>query len=716
EIFRLLSDNKKNLYLVGDMKQSIYRFRGADPLVFSRLMKDPDFEVIRLNRNFRSCAQVIDSANAIFTGTMTEELGDVNYDKDSALVQGMKYDTDESNRTELITFTGGNAETNRRSEAAYIADRIKDMVNGGFRVTEGKDKRPCRYGDIAVIMGKYSRNIGIYKEALDRAGVPYDAKDNDEYTDFSEVKHALSLLRVIDDPYRDSDLAAVLMKEPYMLSAEEMAEIKLAAGRGGSLWSGLSKYARNNARAQAVLRELNGYREFAEQNSAERLIRRICDESMLIPAVEAAPEGAKKSANLHKLIYFAEKFSGGESASLYDFIKYMELIKSGNVKLSEAKGGTGGNAVRLMTIHGSKGLEFPVCFISNLTSRDKSMSDELICSPDFGIGMKISDTANMLKVNTQTYSMVSDELKRLGRSEEMRLLYVAATRAKEKMIFTAPVSNGEPDMHYGWVLKSGAVNADPSKSIILVRPLGIYEPKSEAVRAEESSGEAEIPTFTEYAYKRISAVPSKVTATQIGVKSVDDFSEQSETMDRFMRIPSFVSGGEGSKLTGKKRGDAYHKVMELLDFCAKPEDVPRLLDEMLENRKISEIERASVSEDDIARFLTCGLCGRAAKSAEVHRESPIFFEYVPEAGEWGVEDWTGEEKPFIQGIADMYFVENGEIVLVDYKTNSRVTAAQLTEEYRGQLDIYARALAEATGMRVKQKLLYSFELGEIEVK
>ena len=710
EIFRLLSDNKQNLYFVGDIKQSIYRFRGADPLVFSRLTKDRDFTVIDLNKNFRSCREVIDSVNGIFMGNMTEELGDVDYDSKCALVQGTSYDTGTENITELVTFGGKNAEESRKSEAAYIADRIKQMVSEGFRVTEKGVKRPCGYGDFAVLMGRYSANIEIYKDAFDKAGVPYDAKDTEEYTDFSDVKHALSLLRVIDDPYRDTDLAAVLMREPYMVPEKEMAEIKIAAGRGKSLWSGLNKYAKTNKRAAFILHELNGYRKFSEENSAERLIRKICDESMLIPAAEVSPNGAKRSSNLHKLIYFAERFSGGESASLYDFISYMDNIRKGKITLAQAKGDSTG-AVRMMTIHGSKGLEFPVCFVSNLSSRPRNFADEIICDPVCGIGMKICDTERMLKIETQTYKMVADENKRLDMSEEMRLLYVAATRAKEKLIFTAPMSRGEPGMHYGWVLRSRAVN----NGLITVRNYAEYSPDAAALTAEDTGEDAELPAFTDYAYRSFSSVPAKVTATQIGVKSVDDYAAQSDKIERFMRLPSFLGTSVTSRLTGKKRGDAYHKVMEMLDFSAKPEDVPHILDTLCENGKISDIERLSVSESDIASFLTSDLCRRAAESGDVNREFPIFCEYVPETGEWGVSDWDGEEKPFIQGIADMFFVEDGEIVLVDYKTNVNVTADQLIEEYRGQLDVYARALSEATGMKVRQKLLYSFGLGEVEI-
>ena len=712
QIFELISDSKKNLFFVGDIKQSIYRFRGADPLVFSRIMKDPDFTVINLNRNFRSCAEVIDSVNGIFLGTMTEQLGDVDYDSSCALVQGSPYSTDSRNRTELIVFGKGKAEENRIAEASYITYRIRKMIAEGFEITENGVKRPCRYGDFAVIMGRYSSNIGIYKAAFERSGIPFDAKSNDDYTDFSEVKHALALLRVIDDPYRDTDLALVLMKEPYLLPAQEMARIKLAGGKkNGSLWTGLIKYARTDARAAHILAEINGYRAFAEENSAARLIRHICDESMLIPAAEAAPEGDKKSRNLHKLIHYAERFTGSESASLYDFITYMESIGNGSIKLDQEKSTARADVVRIMTIHASKGLEFPVCFVSNVTSRALSMPDELICDPKVGIGMKISDTARKLLIKTCLYETVHDETERLGNSEEMRLLYVAATRAKEKLIFTVPFSGGKPDMHYGWVLGSRAVNDD--------RLIDVFNDPKEAddIKADDEAAEAGsylLPDFTEYAHIDLVDIPAKVTATQIGVKSVDDFSAERDKMDRFLRMPSFIGKRETSRLTGKKRGDAYHKVMEKLDFGAGVQDVPAILDELCGKGLISDIERLSVDEEDISRFLTSGLCQRAAASGTVRREYPIFCEY--DGAELGITDWGDEEKPFIQGIADMFFIEDGEIVLVDYKTNRNITADKLVEEYRGQLAVYADALGKATGMKVKQKLLYSFELGEVEIK
>ncbi len=715
EIFRLISDNRKNLYFVGDIKQSIYRFRGADPLVFARLTKDPDFTVIDLNRNFRSCKEVIDSVNGIFTGTMTEELGDVNYDESCALVQGAQYDTDEKNRTELITFSDSNIDGARRSEAAYIADRIKNMVRSGFEVGTGENKRPCNYGDFAVLMGKYSSHIGTYKTALDKAGIPYKAKEDGGYTDNEEIRHALALLRVIDDPYRDSDLAAVLMKEPFMFTADEMAQIKLAGGiKRDSLWAGFCEYAKNDTHAAEVLAEINGYREFAADNSPERLIRKICDESMLIPAAEARPDGARRGANLRMLIHYAEVFSGGESAGLYDLIKYIEKLDSEKIELPQSKGDSGsGNYVQLMTIHGSKGLEFPVCFVANIAGAAPSdRAGTIICDPNYGIGMKINDSAAMLTIDTLPYEIVTRENRRLELSERMRLLYVAVTRAKEKLILTVPSGKRSgTNITYDWLAGSKAVRS----GLIEVRNYNGYIAAEEVTAEYSEEPETIIPPFTGYAYEKFSKIPAKVTATQIGVKSVDDFAEYGSRIDRFLRVPTFIGTRETSKLTGKKRGDAYHKVMELLDFSAKPESVPAILDDLLMRGKLTELERISVREEDIARFLESDICRRAAASGDINREFPIFCEYEPTPEESGITDWSGEEKPFIQGIADMFFVEDGEIVLVDYKTNTHTTAELLTEEYKGQLEIYARALSESTGMRVKQKLLYSFELGEVEV-
>ena len=434
----------------------------------------------------------------------------------------------------------------------------------------------------------------------------------------------------------------------------------------------------------------------------------------MIPAVRAGENGKRRDANLRLLIHYAGVFSGGENGQLCDFIKYMENLSSGNVRLAQAKTAPGGGgAVKLMTIHGSKGLEFPICIVSNVTSSGSVRETaDIVCSP-LGIGMKLIDAQRMLVIDTMTYDAVSSENERLDLSEEMRLLYVAATRAKEKLIFTAPVKSGsKPGMHLGWLLSGEAVR----NGLIGVRNIDSYEPGAVSESTAKTQAEKEPPRFSEYAYSPFTRIPAKVTATQIGVKSVDDLEVYGDSIDRYLRIPSFIRPDGKAKLSGKKRGDAYHKVMELLDFSCASGSARVQIDGMLTRGKLTQTERISIDDGEIDGFLNSELCRRAVNSGDINREYPIFCEYTPEKGEYGVNDWTNEEKPFIQGIADMFFIEDGEIVLVDYKTNTGVSASQLTEEYRGQLAVYAGALEEALGMRVKEKILYSFSLGEIRVE
>ena len=782
EIYRLISRDTKNLYLVGDIKQSIYRFRGADPLVFQRLTQPGSgYKVLRLNKNFRSCRQVVDSVNAVFEGTMTAETGDVDYNDECKLVQGASYSTtDAENRTEFFEFGGKDSTDAREREAAYVAYRIKKMTAEGFRVSDGKgDTRPCGYGDFAIIMGSYTNFAGIYKKALYEADIPYDAKDESDYTDLEEVKYILALLRVIDDPYRDADLAAVLMREPYLFGAEELAEMKLygdgalksgierlalikddtAALKdsfGGTipdsdeaiiqkinehfpdkaaeitdeirrcgrekrpdLWTGFRAYAKKNARAAEVLAEIEGWREFAAENSPARLIRKICDESMILPAFEVARGGSKKGLNLRMLARYAENFSAGESASLYDFLQYLETLGRKKIRLTKAEGdGSDRDAVQIMTIHGSKGLEFPVCFIVNLQT-DSSITPEIggiVCDARYGIGMNVVDTVNRLKINTYSYNTVLDEYKRLERSERMRLLYVALTRAKEKLIITVPrPPKNINETHWGWIKEGKAVQSG------MITP--VTDPPFDGEipeRQYENLPSVDIDLSPEYRYREYSTVPAKFTATQIGVDSDFEHEGSSDDETRELRTPSFLKKGDASKLTGKKRGDAYHKALELLDADTDLAAVTAALDGIAARGGLSAIERASINDEDITTFLKSDICRRAAACGKenIYKEHPLFYE--PDDDElraicrkYGINitEWQYDEKPVIQGITDMFFIEDGQIVLVDYKTNTNITEDDLIKEYRGQLAIYAHALTESMGLPVKERVLYSFWLG-----
>lgn len=740
EIFLRLSDNKKNLFFVGDIKQSIYRFRGANPRVFNRVSKDSEFfKLITLNKNFRSSDKVIDTVNKIFEGTMTEEVGEVEYNEETMLYQGKPYESDDSYKTELIRFSGGNVKLIRRAEADYIARRINEMVESGFMVTDNGEKRPCTYGDFAILMGRYKTNAFIYKKALDAAGVPYIAREDGAFTDYYEVKLILSLLRVIDNPYKNLDMAAVLTLPPYNFTPDELCELKLSGKAEGekphqSLYSGLKTYAEKNEKAKKFYNELKELREFSSEHSPEQLMRKIYDESDMVSAILAMFDGDKRDSNIKRLISYARKYSENGVKGLCDFIAYMDNLKRTNINVAQGENAAlAENSVQIMTVHGSKGLEFPICIIANLDTSDTSgcttsLTDstnkvklshagKIVADIDEGIGLQVVDKNNRIISGSYTYSNVEKSIINQETSERMRLLYVALTRAKEKLIITAPVKNIKNiGGHLKWIMDSKAVilkESDKKKkdeddiestdeSEIVVRRVidcTDYKPFKPAAREEMEEEGVEIKLSGEYRYSALSGFRAKVTATQIGVKSVDDFAETRERGDRFFKTPSFIKAEKTALLSGKKRGDAYHKVMELLDF-SKSEDI---LDELYNDGKLTEAEWKCVRKEDIKGFLESDLCKRINKSPRVEKEFPIFCQYTPENFP---ED---EEKPFIQGIADLFFVEDGEIVLVDYKTNRNITEEELKEEYVGQLKIYSAALEKVTKKRVKECYLYSFD-------
>ena len=477
-----------------------------------------------------------------------------------------------------------------------------------------------------------------------------------------------------------------------------MAEIRLEAIKEAPpLYSCLQTYAKKNRKAQMFCDDLKTLREFAAEHSVEQLIRYIYDESSIISAIQALPDGDKRDSNLKMLISYARRFSENGIRALCDFIRYMDMVSRGDISLSQAKSAeTVSGAVKLMTIHGSKGLEFPITFVSNLSSDRKARSQGKVNTDiKYGIGMRAVRHSEHIVMDTFMYNLIAKTGEIQGLSEEMRLLYVAATRAKEKLIFTSPVSKEEDHkVHLKWVEESIAA----ARGLIKTEDIYSYEAKTIKGSSKEENTAAIIRPFSEYAYLEYTTIPAKMTATQIGVKSVGDSDDAVIEVERFLKNPTFTKKKIDGKLTGTRKGDAYHKAMELIDFSGGVSQ----LDKLFDAGKLTFRERECIEDDEVQSFLDSDLCARIVKSGEVHKEFPIFFEYDG----YGLPE--DEEKPFIQGIADLYFIEGDKIVLVDYKTNKQTNPDILKEEYKGQLKIYAEALEYMTGKKVGECYLWAF--------
>jgi ATP-dependent helicase/nuclease subunit A len=698
ELFKLLDAGRGRLYMVGDIKQSIYRFRGADSAVFEQVAGDSRYEVMHLSRNFRSSDQVIDAVNDIFEAIMP------NYDEDSRLKAGRGVskpefvtefallDSESFSDTEL---------TGAEAEAEYTARRIKQMIAG----SQTSSPEALRFGDFAVLSSTGERNFKVYEAVFRRHGIPCVSAGGGGYLKTEEVGLALDLLMVINNPYNDLSLFNIMLSPLYAFTAEEIAAIR-AGNRDVPLYSAVLA-AGDVPKTQMFLDTISRYRKIADVSSVSELIAVINGEGGWSPLLT----DSHRRANVRLLSYYAEQFSAARTdCSLSAFLAYMKELKSSGIDVRQANVNVqSAGCVRLMTIHASKGLEFPVCFVARtnqnyfLKGGGESAASRLrFCESAGIVGDYLEEREDSLcRYRTLHGDYAARLRKRQDESEEMRKLYVAATRAEFKLIFTAYTKDGEisENSYASWV--SGKVKlVDEIPEDISIEPA-----ISEEVR-EDSRDSGEVGV---YSREVLRTVPRKLTATQIGVSHSELHEHEHDEPTLFPRNPSFY--GEG-RLTGKKRGDAYHKAMELLDFAAG--DYLRQL-QSLEPR-FTPAEFRAIDSMHILEFFGDDLGRRAVKSGRVVKEFKLYTQIEIQQLMPDIEDLPADApRPFIQGIADMFFYEDGEIVLVDYKTNRNTSAEKLRCDYGGQLAVYKRAIEEMTGVRVKECWLYSFEKGAIQL-
>ncbi|MDR0196630.1 MAG: UvrD-helicase domain-containing protein [Oscillospiraceae bacterium] len=706
DIFKLIDGGRNRLFFVGDIKQSVYGFRGAEPRVFGQAAASGEYETVYLSNNFRSSNEVIRSVNAVFERAMP------GYD-DNVKLKGGRGVFGADYETEFILLDGETFPqyaSGPEKEAFYTARRIREMVRTGFRVYEkGKGFRRCGWGDFAVLTSVGEKNFLVYEKVFGEAGVPCVGEGGDDYLNAKETGLALDLLSVIDNPYDDLSLLNVLMSPLCGFTAQELAKLK-AERKGVPLYSALAAGGRDEGDEKAAdfIRRLARFRRIADSRAVTDLFAALDGEGVFLPlTVEGS---GQKRADLQLLSYYAERFAESNAdGGLPAFLAYIRDLKNvgGDIKRPAVR--AHGERVRLMTIHKAKGLEFPVCFVGRVNHKFNFRGTKTppLVKPvrEAGLTAYAFDSETLCRFKT----LHSKYAELLGRertvSEETRKLYVAATRAESKLIFTGFAKNGKIEENSYAALIAGA-GFTAKGAADEDEPGGVVR---DGARADEDKREAERETkriikniAAVYPKKALSAVPRKLTATRVGV--VRETTNE-EANDVFPVNPSFY----GSKrLTGKKRGDAYHKAMELIDFAAG--DYSGQLQRA--RARFTPIEYKAVNAADIEGFFASELGQRAAGSGKVVKEYKLYTQI--ELSALGI-DGRFDEKPFVQGMADMFFYENGEIVLVDYKTNRFTSPEKLTREYGGQLLLYKKAIEEMTGDRVKECWLYSFEHGAVRV-
>lgn len=836
-------EGRYNRFMVGDVKQSIYKFRLARPELFLEkydiYQETGDLCRIDLAKNFRSRIQVVDAVNDVFSRIMSREIGGIAYDDKAALYPGAVYPAQEDPAygSELLLIRkpekGEREESGigeqhaegagvlvdydnvRQLEALAIAARIKQL-KGSLQVMEKSagELRPVRYSDMVILLRTTSGWDEEFKKILEQQGIPVYITSKTGYFGALEVQELLQFLRVLDNPRQDIPLFGVMQSVFGGFTQEEIAQIR-SGGEGHSrkrmtLYEALKEVAQSgrtveegeeisagesageeaelSQKADTFLQRIGHYRDLTPFTSIRDLLQRILDDYDYLNYVTALPAGSKRRANVEMLLTKASAFEKTSYFGLFHFIRYMEQLEKYDVDYGEADTlDENADVVRIMSIHKSKGLEFPVVFVSGLSKRFnmQDANQSLIVDMDLGVAVDYVDSVRRIKNKTLRRTVLSAKMKEDNLAEELRVLYVALTRAREKLILTAVLDKadekwelaqmtGQERLTYLDFCEAGSY-MDFLLPILPQTGIAVKTLRTEDLAVEElreqlrmgdrreqlrliACGETTLTGDPEenerklmylrerfayqYPHPGLQKLYTKTTVSELKIAAMAEKDEAAFHTFEEKEVVPYIPGfrREQEKVSGAVRGNAFHRTMELLDFtylftesglftgCPNNyEEYRRGLDKnRLQNRleeflqretislRLTEEYAKAVSLPKILNFLEQELAYRMWRAQEqglLYREQPFVL---------GIDakrldpDLPEGEKVLIQGIIDVFFIEDGEIVLLDYKTDVIDSLEALWNRYNVQIQYYEEALTKLMQMPVKERILYSFYLEKYE--
>ncbi len=770
-----VSKGRYNIFMVGDVKQSIYRFRLSRPELFMEKfdtysMSDSCMQRIDLHKNFRSRGEVLDSVNFLFRQIMTRPLGGIVYDDRAALYAGASYPDTENSHTEVIMVSRDCEEdyTDRELEARAVAGRIKRLM-AEYQVTDKKDGRlrPVRYSDI-VILTRSMKGMGdVFGEVLSGEGIPVFAGTGEGYFETQEIGVLLDYLRVLNNRRQDIPLAAVLTSAFGGISGEELAQIRGMWPEKPFFQAVFDYASQSDAKGETAeklrkcMGQMDRFRDMIPYTPLHELLWKILEETGYGDYVSALPGGSQRRANVEMLVEKSRTFERTSYRGLFHFIRYIEQLQKYDVDYGEANlEDEQSDSVRIMSIHKSKGLEFPVVIAVGMGRRfnQQDLRRQVLTHAALGLGMDAVDLAVRTKAPSFPKRVIQREeaLENLG--EELRILYVAFTRAREKLIITGTLKQPEEkwdsygivrrqektelsfgrlaggNSYWDWILPALVRAGEDSRIEVSIQNSLYLASEASGAKAADAFTRATLEDWdTQKVYDgKMREIlerqfcweyPHSETERKKQMFSVSELKKRAYAKDEesggeylyeepevIPLIPKFMQGE--TKVTGASRGSAYHRVLELLDFAVPYTEagLHEAVEEMKRSGKLDGEMAECVRLRDIQQFLQCESgrrMRRAAERGKLWREQP-FVLGVPMREIYP--DVTGEETILVQGIIDVYFEEGKELVLLDYKTDRVSRREELTDKYRLQLDCYAKALEQITGKKVKEKIIYSFAL------
>ncbi len=781
-IFRLLSREESNLFVVGDIKQSIYRFREARPEIFKRrrqkaLAYNPDAPTfparIILDKNFRSCKGIIDSVNFVFRTLMSERVGEITYNEDEKLTLGANYpQTDEiAHELHLLSSfpSGSYAEDGEENEdglyereARYIAGIIKKMIRQKTLIKDGSVQRPVSYGDFSILMRFVSSHGQTYADILNQCGIP--AYIDKPYSLFGcyEVNLLISLLKTIDNPLQDIPVLSLLLCPVFGFTVDDLTELKTNY-HGKFLYNRIQDCLHTPESAQGTLQEkcaafdirFRELRRLSVTISVSKLLQNFFDRTAFLPIMQASENGTIRIRNIRKFMDFLMDYEGSGNTGLTEFVRYLLYLEENGTDMN-ATDTVPADSVRIMSVHHSKGLEFPVCIMAGLNAKGSNTTEEILCHTDLGFGLKTIDRENLLKFNTLQRNIIRMSQKSEELSEAMRVLYVAMTRAKEKIISVvsyntksadglqkklkkiasmiqlsdgavSPYSVENASSLADWLIMCALVHPSMQSlrqeagredlpvlpcaaawKFILAAP---QEEESKADDIQEQMAEAD-PLLVQYFQQQFSAryqfeqrtvIPSKVSASAL---------VHQELLDHHIARsrPSFI---QKDQMTGAEKGTAMHRFLQFADLKALLQDPDAEKRRLLDQGVLTKQQVDSLSGDNLHRFVRSQTFQYISQADTVLRE----YRFTVNIKASDIDpSYSSYDEVILQGAMDCLLIHQNEIIIIDYKTDRVKDVSELSEKYARQLSLYKNAAEQLFELPVKKCLIYSLDRSaEIEV-
>ncbi len=757
-IFSALTQKKQNCFMVGDVKQSIYQFRLADPGIFLEKYESylPAEEAnpgqgrkVLLSHNFRSGGEVIEAVNDVFSACMRPRVGGLHYGEAEALREGIPHEKFAQPGVELYALEI--REDTYSEEASFVASKIREMLDQGTLIRRDGGMKPVQPEDIVILLRSPGSVGAQFQHALEAKGIRCSSGGGNDLLKTQEIATLRSLLQTVYNPRLDIPLISTLASPIFGFSADDLAAFR-GRQKKGSVYDALLQD--ESPKAQAFLNTLHALRREARMNTLTQLLERCFQLTRLDSIYAAMPGGEAKAANLQTFYQLAADFEMGNHRDLGQFLEHLDATEE---KGLISAGSSSSGCVTIMSIHKSKGLEFPVVFLSGL-SREfnrESLRAQILCDKELGLGLSVADTANRVRYPTVAKRAIAAKMAAEGVSEEMRVLYVAMTRARDRLVMTYASRNLEGDLQDialrldfdkgellcrdvvcpgEWVMMTAmqrteagelfALGGKPGQTHISESPWKIVVTEAPDMSSTVSSlteAASRMPQGAEealaealafrYAHVAATQAPSKQTATgrkgRVKDEEAAEHTREPRTAERSWRRPAFLE----AQKHGKAYGSAIHGALQYIRYesCGDISAVQAEVHRLMEEGFLTEEQGNMVNCEAIAAFFASEIGTKLRSGVPYVRE--FKFSILDDGNHYG-EGLQGEQV-LLQGVVDCALLEDDGITVIDFKTDyvTEETLPRVVERYRPQVQTYGEALSRIYESPIKAQYLYFFHIG-----